>query len=180
MNNLLTYSGPQEKSNVVQLVQPVWGSGKRLFEKEWLMTLEVEVPLLAFPSLTLSDLREQLWRYCRLLSTVVTYFPEGSYCVGRDGVMRLLGQEEFLQSQLVVERQVAVVIHPDELGYAGVTAEKIRESRPILRDDRLKNCVRLIDVYGSMKKRGSGETDWMMCMVRFAVRDGKVIVENLI
>jgi len=155
-------------------LKPLWGDGTELFSEESVLTLSIDVPNIALSDMSITELEKRLHSYYFSVRTATRYFPDGKYLIGRDGSMRKLDDDEV--ARLSGYRQVKASIDLDDLPFEDTIVRQLELNKPSTSTEEAKNCVLLgVHAHGTTRKGDGAE---LACMVRFASRDGKVIVES--
>ena len=151
-------------------LKPLWGNGDEIFAKEWVLSLSTKVPEVDFVrEYSVEGFYRKLGYYHSAAKAAVSYFPDGKYRIGRDGSMSKIYNEEAGLAELL---HVNATIDFMDLPYFE-TVERRLTTKPTTFMEKGKNCV-LLDVHAHGVENGTKE----YYMPRFAVRDGKVIVES--
>ncbi len=148
--------------------------GENTFAEKWVLDLAVMVPHIVIKGVSMVELEQQLRGHYETVQTAVKYFPEGKYCVRRNGTMRRLSDTE--AAELSGLTHVVAKIYFEDLPFSDVMARRLA-ARPSSILERGLNCALVdVDAYGTAQR---GSLGGRPCVARFAARNGKLIVESL-
>lgn len=165
---------PATSLDTFRPLKPLWGDGTELLSEESVLTLSVNVPKIVISDVPIMEIERQLHNYYWSVRTATRYFPDGRYLIGRDGSMRKLSDDETVR--LSGYLQVKASIDLEDLPFEETMVHRLELNKPSTSIEEAKNCVFLNVHAHGIARRGNGAE--LACMVRFASREGKIIVES--